>query len=200
MKVLVLVLACAMPALGIAGTLSTTTSNNGTGGVFMNLIAGPVPLDITGFDSYFGGTGAANVEVWTRPGSYVGFDASNVGWTLSEVVAATGAATATVAPIPLATPISIGAGQTVAVLLHGTTSGRALRYTGTAASPPVTNWSNADLALFSDVARTGNVPFGGTRFTPRCFAGNVHYNLVPEPASFIAMGLGVAALLRRRRR
>jgi hypothetical protein len=71
------------------------------------------------------------------------------------------------------------AGSTTGVYLHSVTAGAGIRYTGTGAAPPQTTWSNADITLFGDVARTGNVAFGGTQFTPRTFSGTIQYSTTP---------------------
>jgi hypothetical protein len=188
--------------VGLAQTLSTTTPNNGSGGIFMDLTPASQSLSLLSFDTYFSsaaGTGVS-VEVYTRPGSYVGFDASSSGWTLTQTVATTSAGSTTLANMALTTPILLAFGQTTAVYIHAITTGGGIRYTGTSTAAPQTTWSNADLTLFSDVSRTGAVAFAGTRFTPRCFAGNVNYAPVPEPATIAVVATGAAALLRRRRR
>src|SRR5690606_12004534 len=53
---------------------------------------------------------------------------------------------------------------------------------------PQTTWANSDLELFSDVARTGEIPFGGTRFEPRTFAGNIHYDVGSSGGSPLVTG------------
>lgn len=203
MRVLCAALALCVPALGLSQVLSTTTPNNGSGGIFMNLTPVAGPLNVTSFDTYFSGAVGLGitVQIYTRPGSYVGFTGSNVGWTLFGTGSATAAGTSVLAPMSISAPIFLASGQTTAVYLHSITTGGGIRYTGTGTAPPQTTWSNADLTLFSDVSRTGAVAFAGTAFTPRCFAGNVHYeSAVPEPATLATLGLGALALLRRRRR
>ncbi|MEX2244494.1 MAG: PEP-CTERM sorting domain-containing protein [Fimbriimonadaceae bacterium] len=202
MRKFALSLICLLPVLGIAQTLSTTTPNNGSGGVFMELTPSGIGLNVRSFQTYFSSTTGTPVavEVYTRPGSYAGFTASSAGWTLSETANAVSAGTITLStPMMLVNPILLPSGQTTSVYLHAITVGGGIRYTGTGAAPPQTTWSNADLTLFSDVSRTGAVAFAGTQFTPRTFAGNVNYTPVPEPATIAALGLGAAALLRRRR-
>lgn len=191
------------PSFVFAATLSTTTANNGSGGVFMDFTAGAAAISVTGFDAYFGSEGSpVSVEVYTRPGSYVGFDDNAAGWTLHETMNTTSAGNNTLAPLGLTTSISIGAGQTLAIYLHSI-SPVGMRYNGTPSALPQTTWSDANLSVFSDRARTGNTPFGGSLFTPRTFAGNIHYNVdgeVPEPGtvSFLALGLAGIVALRRR--
>lgn len=198
LPVLILV-AVALP--GYSQTLSTALSNNGTGGIFMTLTSNS-DLSVVSFDTYFGAAAgtAGSVEVYVRDGAYAGFTASNVGWTLFDTVAFTSNGTATLAAVTLNNQISLQTGIGKSVYLHSVTTGNGIRYTGTSAAPPQTTWSNADLTLFSDVSRTGAVPFGGTQFTPRTFAGNVSYQAVPEPASLAVLGLVGAAAARRRKR
>ena len=153
------------------GTLTTASPNNGSGGVFMDLTASSATLLVTSFDTYFGSApgSAVLVEVYTRLGSYVGFDSSNAGWTLSGTANATSAGSTSLAAVILPSAIQINAGQTLAVYLASITPGGGIRYTGTSATPPQTTWSNADLTLFGDTARTGAVAFAGTLFSPRNF-------------------------------
>lgn len=181
-----------------AQTLTTAPSNNGSGGIFMDLTNVSLPVNILSFETPFTGTvgTAVSVEVYTRPGTYVGFTGSNAGWTLTQTIDTVRAGSTVNSLIFLTTPILIS-GLT-GVYLHCITSGGGIRYTGTSASPPQTNWSNSDLELVSAHARTGNIPFGGSEFTPRCFSGNVNYAVVPEPTTITALAFGVLLLLKRR--
>lgn len=160
-----------------AQTLDTVPPNNGSGGVFLDLQATNGPLDITGFDAAVNGTAGitVSVEVWVRSGSYVGFTGSSAGWTLSQVATGVSRGSLENTPFMLGTPITVAPAQTTAVYLHSITGGSGLRYTGVSGDPPQTSFSNGDLALFSDTARTGNVPFAGNVFTPRAFSGTIRY-------------------------
>ncbi len=149
-----------------ADVLSTAAPNNGSGGVFFDLTAsGANDLLIERFATYLGsgtvGT-PASIEVWVRPGSYVGFQVGSAGWTLSETVTGFAAGTTTLtSDIFLANAISIAQGSTLGVYLHSVTTGNGIRYTGTGAAPPQTVWGNADITLSGAHSRTGAVSFQG---------------------------------------
>ncbi|MCC5787731.1 MAG: trypsin-like peptidase domain-containing protein [Phycisphaerales bacterium] len=161
----------------VTGLFGTGEPNNGSGGVFMNLRGKTQNITISRFDVAFTGTvgTGVDVEVWTRNGSYVGNDASSSGWTLTQTIRGTRQGIDTFSPLVLTDPIVIPHAQTRAVYLQAVTSGGGIRYNGTAANPPVTEWSDNQLELLSDVARTGETPFGGGRFMPRAFSGLIHY-------------------------
>ncbi len=158
-------------------TLTTAPSNNGSGGVYMDLTALNQNLRITQFDvEYTGTTGSpVDVEVWVRSGSYVGFENDPSAWTLHETVPGVRQGTAVPSPLILNEPVELPVGEVTGVYIHCITSGGGIRYNGTGANPPQTFWSNADISLFGDIARTGNTPFGGSIFTPRVFAGTIYY-------------------------
>jgi hypothetical protein len=172
----------ALPLAAQAGGLTTAPPNNGSGGIFLDLTPSTIALFFEGFETPTQGAPgvAIQVEVWTRPGTYVGFTTSSAGWTLAETVAGTGGATtSTPVPFTLASPLVLPAGTPTGVYLHSITTGAGIRYTGTNATPPQTTWTNPDITLFSDVARTGAVPFAGTQFQPRTFSGTIQYSTTP---------------------
>jgi hypothetical protein len=187
-----------------AQILSTLPPNNGSGGIFFQLTPSTSDITFNAFATYFSSTAGTpvSVEVYTRPGAYAGFTASNAGWTLLETASATSAGTTVLStPVNLAAPFPITAGSTVSFYLHAITVGGGIRYQGTGTTSTST-FMNADLTLFSDVSRTGAVAFAGTQFTPRAFSGDIIYSVVPEPASLITFGLvgGVGFVVRRYRR
>jgi len=193
-----------------AATLTTLGPNNGSGGVFFNLTADALSnITITGFASYFAGASAlpADVAVYTRPFTYVGAEGAAGSWTLLGTVSGTsGATNATLsAPFTLTAPISIAAGTTVGVYLHGITTGNGLRYQGTGATATQT-FTDGTLTLTGGAARTGATAFGGTLFSPRVFSGELYYDVtpIPEPGTYGLMALGLLGLglrhLQRQRR
>lgn len=201
MKIAALALVAGLAGTAMGGVIAANPlSNNGTGGIFLNLTPTSTSLNLTAFATQFGNAagGVATVEVWTRPGSYVGFTTSNVGWTLTQTVVGVSAGTATTsADIPLTTPILLPFGSTTAVYLVGT-GVSPIRYFGTGTTS-LTSFSNADVSLFTDISRTGGVAFAGTQFTPRAFVGTLTYEVVPAPGALALMGLGGIVAGRRRR-
>ena len=185
------------------GTLNVShLPNNGLtssgASIFMDLtdLTG-AGLNVTRFTTYASSLPGANwmVDVYTRPGSYVGFDGSSAGWTLHTTVNATSDGTTTQAPLDLGSAvIPVPANATTGVYLVAVAGG--LRYNGTAGLPPITTWENAELRMFSNVARSA--AFGGTRFLGRTFAGTIEYTPIPEPAGLGALAAGMILVLRRR--
>lgn len=174
------VLACLGAAASAqTGSLETVGNNNGSGGVFMDLSPFTDLLSITEFEVAFTGTAGSTVEVevWVRPGSYAGFEGNSEGWTLAETVQGVRRGTSTLSTLTLDDPIEVEPGGVTAIYLHAIGSGGGIRYNGTSANPPQTTWSNTDLEMFSGHARTGNAAFAGSLFTPRTFAGVIHYQL-----------------------
>lgn len=204
MKTMVLgvaAVASAMTAGAMAQSISTTTPNNGSGGIFLQLTPSASPIQVESFQTYFSSVAGTpvTVEVWTRPGAYAGFTTSNVGWTLHQTVVGTSAGSAGLSSAVVINPLFVPTGGPTSIYFHAITAGGGIRYTGTTAIPPLPTWSNADVTLFSDVSRTGAVPFAGTQFTPRVFAGTINYTIIPAPASLALLGLGGLVATRRRR-
>lgn len=122
------------------GSLFTAESNNGSGGVYLNLTNNEAALMVTSFDMCFSGEidTVAEVQVYTRVGSYVGVESDPASWTLTQSVTAVRAGTTTQASLMLDSSIMID-GLT-GICLHAVNqSGSGIRYAGTGANPPVTD-------------------------------------------------------------
>jgi hypothetical protein len=192
-----------VPLAGFGATLSTLSPNNGSGGIFFNLTA-IQSLTVTSFDTYFSGNSGSPVPVavFARPGTYVGFQSDSFGWALTQTINVTTAGSSSLANILLSSPLNIAAGQTLGIYLQALNS-NGIRYQGlgTAAT---TEFSNADLSMFSAHGRATSEPFAGNLFTPRAFAGNVNYELsssaVPEPGTITLFSFGLLGALALRKR
>lgn len=152
-----------------------------------------------------GGVGAAfSVDIFVRTGSGLGGPvasgpgSSSAGWTLLGNAAATQGGTASGVSNLIDIPdILVGAGQTVGVAMRFNVVGP--RYFGTG-TPALSNFSDSNLLLVTGDARSAPFTTTGSFFSSRAMVGQLNYTVVPEPASMIALGLGAAALVARRRR
>jgi len=185
-----------------ADILETAPPNNGRSedgaSVFVDLTATSGNLSVIeiGMVTSEAEGGAVRLRVWMRTGTYVGFDGSADGWAVIDQVDALSAGTTLPTSFFLNNPIALAQGQVTGFLFEGEIGG--VRYTGTGGGGHQTTFSDANLTLFSDVAR-GAPPFGGSRFSPRTFSGYINY--IPAPSSLAMLGLaGLACGARRRRR
>ncbi|MDQ2985175.1 MAG: PEP-CTERM sorting domain-containing protein [Armatimonadota bacterium] len=204
-KFVVLTAVCAVAATASAQVLNFNQApNNGLTAsgttLYMDVtdLSG-IGLHVNAFDTYGSGTAGSawNWSIYVKAGTYVGFMQASLGsWTLLGSYASTHNGSTTLATMDISSnPIVVAANSTVGVALQVTLGG--IRYTGVGTTGGINTVSNADASAFSNHSQgTWQV---STPFTPRSFAGNVHYEVVPEPASFVALGLGIAILALRRR-
>ncbi|MCF8373216.1 MAG: T9SS type A sorting domain-containing protein [Bacteroidales bacterium] len=164
------------------GDLTTLFAyNNGSNGNMFDVTA-YTDITINSFDINNGYGSTGTVEVWYRPGSYVGFQSSSAGWTLlgSQSVTPLGA------NIP--TPIAVGglqipAGQTYG--LYVTFVSGTIGYTNGTGSNEV--YENNDMKIQCGVGGS----YWAVTISPRVWNGTIHYtagvpgcasNLVPVTA------------------
>lgn len=196
----------ALPAVGVAGTITTTfAGGNGQAGNMFDLTVGNNPLTVTRLDinvaQFAGGPGdPVPLAVYLKVGSYVGSESTPVAWTLVSSTPMTA-----VNPSGVPTPVDV----TDFTLAANTTYGVYVLFRGQPNGPDPTTflsytnganvYSNADLSLTLGVGLRGEF---GTVFSPRTWNGTVYYDVtaVPAPAGLVLAGLGVPALALLRRR
>jgi hypothetical protein len=165
-----LVLAGAAPA---QYSLTTTyAGGNGQSGNMFDLVAhGGAAVTVLTLDGHLN-AGVNNVEIWTRPGSYVGFTGSSSGWTQVGTASVTSLGTGVGTPIPIPVNVTIPAGATQAFYLHSS------------AGVDYTNGSSLGAVYVQDTFLQILEGHGGTYFAltfqPRVWNGTVHYEVGPS--------------------
>ncbi|HEY5923690.1 MAG TPA: hypothetical protein VIV11_18540 [Kofleriaceae bacterium] len=149
---------------------SPTGANNLDEGNMFDVMATET-ITITSFDTNMGG-GDTNYEIWTRPGTYVGFDDSSTGWTRVGTASFTSAGGGQFTPIPIFVNVTINAGQRQAFYL----TNRALNnhyHNGSQVGATVV--STPELTLYQGAGvNFGSAGFAGIN-TPRSWEGRIHY-------------------------
>jgi hypothetical protein len=142
-------------------------------------------LQVTGLDVNVNTTGSFTLNVYTKPGTYVGFEQNPSAWTLVSQTNATGQGANNPSFVDV-TDFLLPADSLTAIYVQSLDIGNDnFLYTFGA-----NTYSNADLRL--DLG-TGNEDNFGTVRTPRTWNGTIYYTSVPEPTS--VLGLVTAGLL-----
>ena len=201
-------LAIAATFVGSANADSITTLFAGTnlgspgGGVYFDVNVIAAGITVTGFDV---GTTAAQgtpfgFQAWTHTGTYAGTEANQGLWTM--VATGTGVSSGSIlsgSPVTLNAPFVLGTGvNALALVLADVGGGNAVSHSYTNGNGANQNYANADVAL--SLGSATNIAFSGTPFQPRVWNGTMYYDVVPEPGTFIAIGIGLAGLALARRR
>ena len=167
------------------GNITTTfvAGNQFAGNMFDVTASGGEDLLIEKFDVNIG-VGSAAISVYTRPGSYIGFEGSATGWTLMGTETVTGAGES------LPTEVNIGgftipAGETYGfyVTISDYTSGNVSMYY----TNGLFTYSD-DFVTIETGTGKGNPDFTGSTFPQRSWNGTLYYcagegseNPDPEP-------------------
>ncbi|MEW6251263.1 MAG: hypothetical protein AB1716_11495 [Planctomycetota bacterium] len=199
-KVVVVVFVTSLAAAAAGQSITTlfggNNQGNAGGGVYFDATVAANPLRVLSFDVNTTATAGTpfGFEVYTRPGTYVGFTGSPNGWTLMATGTGTAAGVEQPSHVTLAAPFDLAAnGVTgMALALIGGPGSAAHRYTNGTGSNQ--HYQNVDIAL--DLGAASNVLFSGSPFSPRVWNGTIYYSVIPEPAALGLLALGV--LLRRR--
>jgi hypothetical protein len=173
------------------GVVSTTAAN--TGNMFDLTCFAPEGITITSLDVNSRadlGT-PLTVQVYTRPGSFVGFESDPNAWTLhgtANTIAAGGGQ-----PTPVLLPnLFIPGNQTQGMYVNIVEAGASVRYYTATTIPP--DPSNSHLAIHISYGNAKSGLFGST-FTPRGWNGTVHYVVgQPQPGA-CCLPSGACAML-----
>jgi hypothetical protein len=202
------ILLTAVGASASAGVITTTfATNNSFAGNMFDLQVGSSSLLLTGIDVHLSNAGSAGnlVSLYTRLGSYVGFESNAAGWTLRDSVSVTSAGSGNATFVNLSDFILDATdlhGVYVTLSSHAPNSANMLYTNGS------NSYANADLSLTLGIGK-GSPNFTGGTFSPRTWNGSIYYDLatsnVPEPGSLalislaLLAGLGVSQRARRQR-
>ncbi|HRD37493.1 MAG TPA: T9SS type A sorting domain-containing protein, partial [Bacteroidia bacterium] len=154
------------------GTInSTMAAGNGSSGNMFDVVA-IGNIEVNGVDVHISSTAVTTVEVWYRPGSFVGFESSNVGWTNVLTTTVTGMGTGNMTYIPTNFTVSVPAGQTYGFYVTANGGGSFAYTNGTAVGN--VHVQNSDLQVLEG---KGGSYFGVTIST-RIWNGQIRYTKV----------------------
>jgi hypothetical protein len=151
------------------GSIATTyTAGNGSNGNMFDVTALNA-ITINSVDVMISSVAVATVEVWYRPGSFVGFESSNAGWISAGTGTVMGAGNGNPVPFNVNLGINIPAGQTYGIYVTANGGGSFGYSNGTAVGNLFTQ--NSDISIFEG---KGGSYFAVTIAT-RVWNGNIHY-------------------------
>ncbi len=164
------------PCSSSNGLLTHYLAGNGLDGVMFDVVASS-PITVNCFETHWSGSSGTlfNVEIWTRAGTHVGYEESEIEWTIvgsAQDVVSSGPGSPTHVPIPL--DIAVAATDTQAFYIVCTDGVMNNRYTdGTTTGAVLASDANARI-----LEGTGsNYPFG-FNLAPREFNGTMYYTTI----------------------
>ncbi|MGB0911164.1 MAG: PEP-CTERM sorting domain-containing protein [Nitrospirales bacterium] len=177
-----------------AASITTTfANNNGQAGNMFDITTFGNALTVNSMDLNLDSGTTNTISVYTRNGTYLGFENNSAGWTLvSQISGVTSAGAGNPTFMDLM-DFSLAANSVTGIYV--TTGGPTdMNYTNGA-----NTFANADLRLDLGVGKGG---LFGLTFTPRTWNGTINYTVdgsgqvgaVPEPGTIVLMGSGLAGL------
>lgn len=150
---------------------SPFVADNGDEGNMFDVVA-TTTVTITSFETHSSSTGTTEYEIFTRPGTHVGFEGSAAGWTRVGTATFTLSGLNTFSPIPIPVNITIPAGQRQAFYLTNKTLNH--RYhNGTAVGDLLVQ--TPELAVYQGTGNNyGTNGFESTT-SPRAWEGKIRY-------------------------
>lgn len=149
-------------------------------------------------------TGDGQYRLFYKSGSYVGSENTLANWTEWGLATANGGGPASYMPLDFGSDISLAAGQSIGVaIFHVGGSGLATGDGALGYRNGASIFDNGALKFTTGTVKgygSPNDPFATHSIGGRTWAGQFEYAAVPEPATLAALGLGIAAVIRRRRR
>jgi hypothetical protein len=194
-----------------AATITTTfAGGNAFNGNMFDVEVFSQPITVTGLTIHKMDTANATLEVYTKPGTYVGSESNSVPWQLGSSSSVTGAAgsdgssTHGFGTFVDITDFSLAASSTTELYITFTGAGggpeddeNIMNYTN-----GMNTFTNADLELSLGVGK-GNGGFSGRTVGSRTWNGTIHYSQVPEPSVlaglFSLLGMSLFATRWRNR-
>ncbi|MBL7910675.1 MAG: T9SS type A sorting domain-containing protein [Bacteroidia bacterium] len=151
------------------GSIATTyTAGNGSNGNMFDVTALNA-ITINSVDVMISSVVVTTVEVWYRPGSFVGFESANTGWISAGTGTVMGAGNGNPVPFGVNLGINIPAGQTYGIYVTANGGGSFGYSNGTAVGNLFTQ--NSDISIFEG---KGGSYFAVTIAT-RVWNGNIYY-------------------------
>lgn len=194
LKTTILTLSFATLSLTANAAIITTTFSGGNqlSGNMFDATVFANPLTVTSLTvNVADAMGASDLEVYTKPGSYLGFETNPAAWTL---VSTTSLLEATGPQVVDVTDFVLPAGAVTGIYITvNNAAAWNLSYTNGNGSNQT--YTNSDLQLDLGVGKL--YPFSITR-NPRVWNGSIQYNIgvaaIPEASSVVMSGLGITAI------
>ncbi|MEO8268698.1 MAG: PEP-CTERM sorting domain-containing protein [Aureliella sp.] len=200
MRAIQMAVACGVVLVTMAGQVQAemlTTQYSGGNSQSGNMFDVKVfanPLLVTSLDLNLT-SGTWNIELYSKVGSYEGFESDALAWTLIDSVSSVTSNGANIATPVDFLDFGLLSSTTYGLYVTSTSIGPIMLYTdGTGVGNVAA--SNSDLEILEGA---GTAYAFGSSYTPRIWNGTVHYDVgtvspVPEPTSIAMFGIGACVM------